>query len=125
MLPFSWNCAWTNANYPNLPITEDQFGLVVSVVCVGGFIGNLIYLFLIDVIGRKNSILLLALPSIVNHHHIKFMKKKKPELNYVFKLKGRLGAGILCTRCLLVLFESFSIWCGWGWWNGSATSFHG
>lgn len=71
MLPFSWNCAWMNANYYGLKLEKEEVGLVVSVVCVGGFIGNLMYLFLIDIFGRKNSILFLALPSIVIHHHEK------------------------------------------------------
>lgn len=124
MLPFSWNCAWTNANYLDLPITEEEAGLVVSVVCVGGFFGNLIYLFLIDIIGRKNSILLLALPSIVINHYVKVFEGNSKLNFHGFKLKGGLVPGILCTKCVLVLFESISVWCGWRWWDGSVTSFH-
>lgn len=76
---FGWMCSWANANYENLrsngtsrstqlddgPLSLQQASLVMSLICAGGLIGNLVYLFVLEKFGRKNPILFLAIPAIV------------------------------------------------------------
>lgn len=71
---FGWNCSWSNANFlelqkpnvlPSGPITYDEASFVVSIVCIGGLLGNASYLWVVERFGRKKPILLLALPASV------------------------------------------------------------
>ncbi|XP_031625980.1 facilitated trehalose transporter Tret1-like [Contarinia nasturtii] len=74
---FGWMSAWANANYDDLksnsttktqlqdgPITLNQASLVMSLICAGGLVGNIVYLFVLNKFGRKNPILFLAVPAI-------------------------------------------------------------
>lgn len=47
------------------PFTNNEASLFMSLICVGGLFGNLIYLWVLDKFGRKLPILFLALPIFV------------------------------------------------------------
>lgn len=53
------------SKFPNGPLTNDQVALVFSLFNIGGLVGSLTYLWIIERIGRKTAILFLAAPHIV------------------------------------------------------------
>lgn len=50
---------------PSGPLTLDETSWIASNVCIGGITGNILFGFTMDVFGRKNSLLCLALPGAV------------------------------------------------------------
>lgn len=71
-----FNCAWTNANvlelqspttkFPGGPLTNNQVGLVFSLISVGGLIGNIISLWVVEKYGRKSTLISIAFPHFVS-----------------------------------------------------------
>lgn len=67
--------AWANVNFlelqsPNTilqdgPITYEEASIVMSLICAGGLLGNVVYLWALEKFGRKKPILFLSVPSIV------------------------------------------------------------
>lgn len=45
-------------------ITSEEVALIVSIVCVGGVVGTLLFGFLADWCGRKRTLLCMALPQL-------------------------------------------------------------
>lgn len=74
-LSFGWSNAWANVNFLHLqspqttlrdgPITYEEASLVMSLICAGGLIGNVMYLWILEKFGRKNPILFLSVPIVV------------------------------------------------------------
>lgn len=72
---FGWSIGWANANLIHLtsskeafdsgPITDDEAAIFMSIICAGGLFGNILYLWVLEKFGRKNSILFLSIPTIV------------------------------------------------------------
>lgn len=70
-----WGMSWSNANYLDLqsphtiltdgPITAEEAGLFMSLISVGGLIGNFVYLWILEKFGRKLPILFLSIPMSV------------------------------------------------------------
>lgn len=73
-----WAMSWSNANYLELqspdttladgPMTPGEAALFMSIICVGGLIGNIMYLWILEKFGRKKPILFLSVPMIVRIH---------------------------------------------------------
>lgn len=69
------NCGWTSAAYSVLkstetplisgPMTEEELSWMVSLLCIGGFFGNIFFGCLTNRWGRKFSLLSLAIPMTV------------------------------------------------------------
>lgn len=45
-------------------LSSSQISLIVSILCVGGCLGTVVFGFLCDVLGRKLSMLMAAIPQI-------------------------------------------------------------
>lgn len=70
---FGWACAWANVNFlefqsPNskLQLTYDEITLVMSLICAGGLMGTVVYLWALEKFGRKKPILFLSVPTVVS-----------------------------------------------------------
>lgn len=50
---------------PGEPLTLDEVSWIAANICIGGFIGNIFFGFALDVLGRKKSLLFMALPATV------------------------------------------------------------
>lgn len=68
-------CGWPSAVFSILnssgtpletgPMTIEELSWVVSLLCVGGFVGNMFFGFIADRFGRKLPILSIAVPITV------------------------------------------------------------
>lgn len=75
-LSFGTTASWASANYLVLQTTASQLeagallpeeaSLLVSLTCVGGLLGNMSFLKVVEKFGRKAPLLALALPQIVS-----------------------------------------------------------
>lgn len=73
---------WTSSSIPKLessntplqsgPLTSEETSWVSSVLGVGGMISILPYCFLVEKLGRKPSLLCVALPALVNISALKY-----------------------------------------------------
>lgn len=76
LFSFGWACTWANVNFlelqspntklPNGPITYEEASIVMSLICAGGLLGNVVYLWALGRFGRKKPILFLSVPTIVS-----------------------------------------------------------
>lgn len=48
-------------------MNADQMSLIVSLLCVGGTLGTIIFGFAADFLGRKTSLILIAVPQLVSN----------------------------------------------------------
>lgn len=73
-------CAWGSVNFLYLqsddthlssgPLSVPEAALVVSLLCAGGLIGNVLFVFVTEKFGRKLPLLFLAIPEIVSNEKI-------------------------------------------------------
>lgn len=80
---FGWSCSWANVNFLELqspdstledgPITYDQASLLMSLLCFGGLLGNVTYLWALAKFGRKRPILSLSVPTIVRTFNLNYV----------------------------------------------------
>lgn len=77
-------CGWPSASFVELqslvsplesgPITNNEAGWIVSMLCVGGSCGTIIFSWCADKIGRKRCLLLIAFPALLGWCIIPFAK---------------------------------------------------
>lgn len=103
---FGWACAWANVNFlelqsPNskLQLTYDEITLVMSLICAGGLMGNVTYLWALEKFGRKKPILFLSAPTIVST----VVSIIYTNL-YFFTLTAELGTYHFRERCILAVY---------------------
>ncbi len=73
-------CGWPSAAYSVLnsketpltsgPMTVEELSWMVSLLCVGGFAGNIFFGCITNIFGRKLPLLLIAIPMtvrLINH----------------------------------------------------------
>ncbi|XP_055309204.1 facilitated trehalose transporter Tret1-like isoform X2 [Sitodiplosis mosellana] len=108
---FGWACAWANVNFlelqsPNTklqdgPISYDEASLVMSLICAGGLMGNIVYLWALDKFGRKKPIMFLAFPTILSWTFIIFAKNAY--WLYISRvLCGFIGGGLFISIPIFV-----------------------
>lgn len=76
-LSYGTTCGWPSAAFSILntgetplhsgPMSVDELSWMVSLLCVGGFVGNLFYGYITNCFGRKLPMLSLAVPMIVRY----------------------------------------------------------
>lgn len=44
------------------PLTDDELAMVTAILCIGGAIGSLLFGWMSDKLGRKQTLLLMAVP---------------------------------------------------------------
>lgn len=107
---FGWSCSWANVNFLELqspetsledgPISYDQASLLMSLICVGGLIGNLTYLWALETFGRKKPILFLSVPIIVRTFKItRVLYWSRHFIVFIVEL----CVHHICKKCKLVL----------------------
>lgn len=104
---FGWANAWANVNFlelqsPNskLQLTYDEISLVMSLICAGGLIGNLTYLWALEKFGRKKPILFLSVPTVVS---TKKINKQQIEQIHFFTLTAKLDVNRFRKECILAV----------------------
>lgn len=78
---------------PSGPLTLDQTSSIASNVCIGGIVGNILLGYTMEVFGRRNSLLLLALPGAVGWLLMLFAQN----VYYLYAARilcGVLGGGV-------------------------------
>lgn len=74
-MAYGCSCGWPSPSFPILlssdaplddgPLTMKQASWVGAFLCIGGISGTLLFGYLIDIIGRKRSLILLAFPQTI------------------------------------------------------------
>lgn len=59
------NCINQSTDSPIGPTSDDSRSWLASISYIGGFIGTFFFMEVIKVLGRKNTILILAIPNFV------------------------------------------------------------
>lgn len=83
------------------PLNTVQISWLVSLFCLGGFLGTILFGILINLIGRKTYLCLLAVPQIV-WNIIGFFRN----LDYNFFL-DLMGASFNGNRCVVLVCVTF------------------
>lgn len=75
-LSFGTSASWASANYlvlqtpasrlDNGALLPEEASLLISLTCVGGLLGNMSFLWVVEKFGRKIPLLALAIPQIVS-----------------------------------------------------------
>lgn len=76
------------------PITDAELSLVGSVMCLGGLVGSVVFGWAVNIVGRKRSLLILALPQVLSFLLIALAKN----ITYLYIariLGGFAGGGVL------------------------------
>lgn len=97
-------CGWPTAAMPMLqedetplpsgPLTLDEVSWIASTMCFGGIIGNILTGIVMEVFGRKQAMLLLALPGAAGWLLVLFAQN----VYYLYGarvLGGVIGGGVL------------------------------
>lgn len=84
MLHFSWICGWSTIDLHTHRILSESSAnesslSTIAFLSSGGIIGSLLQLYLIDKIGRKNSVLFLTIPFTVSYFTYYFNKCNRNE----------------------------------------------
>lgn len=107
LLAISYGLAagWTSAavpllKSPNTPlesgmITSDEASLIGSILTMGGFVGTIVFGYFSTTIGRKNSMLLMALPQITGWILVHFAESSL--LLIIFRFLAGFSAGGVLT----------------------------
>lgn len=53
---------------PTGKVSKQEASWIVGFICVGGFIGNLLFGYITERFGRKKPLLVIAIPGIVRTH---------------------------------------------------------
>ncbi|KAH8403341.1 hypothetical protein KR222_011076 [Zaprionus bogoriensis] len=83
-ISFGAYCGWPSSSFLELggpnspletgPLTEQDQGNVASVLCLGGLIGNIFFVWLADKVGRKHAMLWSTVPSVLGWVLIPFAR---------------------------------------------------
>ncbi|XP_034119712.1 facilitated trehalose transporter Tret1 [Drosophila albomicans] len=102
-ISFGAYCGWPSASFLELagekspletgPLTQGDQGSVAAVLCLGGLIGNVFFVWLADRCGRKNSMLWVTLPSLLGWVLIPFARNPTHLIVARF-LGGAAGGGV-------------------------------
>lgn len=86
-LSFGQTMVWAPSNYlvlqtnetrlPSGPLTADEASMVASIFAIGGLVGNMSFLWIVERFGRKMPLLLLAIPQMVRISFGDYMKSNR------------------------------------------------
>ncbi|EDW63945.2 facilitated trehalose transporter Tret1 [Drosophila virilis] len=101
-ISFGAYCGWPSSSFLELssdaspletgPLTKQDQGNVASVLCLGGLVGNVFFLWLAEKIGRRQSMLWVALPSLLGWIGIPYARNPNHLIAARF-LGGMAGGG--------------------------------
>ncbi|EDW03495.1 GH11266 [Drosophila grimshawi] len=101
-ISFGAYCGWPSSSFLELgsdaspletgALSEQDQGNVASVISLGGLVGNVFFLWLADKIGRRRSLLLLAVPSLLGWIGIP-LARNPTQLIAVRFIGGTAGGG--------------------------------
>lgn len=85
-----------------------EIAWIGSILGIGGVIGTMAVGWIADNVGRKNSLLAMAVPQIVGHHFNHLEEKKHFFFTlFTFSHTAQLFMYYLCTKCLLFVYVTF------------------
>ncbi|XP_055375842.1 uncharacterized protein LOC129608384 [Condylostylus longicornis] len=103
-------CGWPSSSFLVLqskdspldggPMTDEQASWVGSLLCVGGFVGNYLFGWLANFYGRKISMMLIVIPTLMSLALI--ILASSVEYLYVSRFLGGLAGG--ATFCIVPLY---------------------
>ncbi|KAH8377879.1 hypothetical protein KR093_007661, partial [Drosophila rubida] len=102
-ISFGAYCGWPSSSFLELgsdespletgPLTSQDQGNVASVLCLGGLVGNVFFVWLAERCGRKNSMLWVTLPSLLGWVLIPYARNPTHLIAARF-LGGMAGGGV-------------------------------
>lgn len=103
MICYGITCGWTSPNelvlksektpLPSGPVNQSEFSWIVSLLCIGGAVGNIVFGVVAEKCGRKVPLMCLSVPLIASWMLILFAQN----VYFLYAarlLSGSIGGGI-------------------------------